>query len=292
MTKLIVIPKSIQMIKELISTCDGFIVGLENLSVNMASTFSLEEIKEIAELTNKQHKHLFVTVNKNIHNEELDFLQQALLELDNLDIDGIMYYDIAVVNLKEKLSLKKELIWYQEHLTTNYATCNFWESYGASAAYLSSDITLQEVLDIQKNTSVKLFVTMFGYLPMFASFRHLVKNYLKTFSLGKIQNKVYKIEKEGKQYNIVDNELGSFVYSNNILNGLEEYIVLQENNFDYVVLNSFEIDDNDFTKIVNLFAHVDKNNVKEYSDSIQKMFTNVDKGFLYKETVYKVKNNE
>ena len=69
-------------------------------------------------------------------------------------------------------------------------------------------------------------------------------------------------------------------------------MILKENNIDYVVLNSFQIDDKNFTEVVNLFAHVTQNNVKEYSDLINKMFSNIDKGFLYKETVYKVKNND
>ena len=292
MTKLIVMPNSINMINELVSKVDGFIIGLEHFSVNMPMELSIKEIKDLSILTKANGKHLFIAVNKNIHNNELESLKEKLISLETIDIDGILYYDIAIVNLKEKLSLKKELVWYQEHLTTNYATCNFWREFGATSTYLSSDITLQEILDIKTNTSSKLFVTMFGYLPMFASFRHLVKNYLTTFSLGELKDKVYKIEKEGKQYTIVDNNQGSFVYSSNILNGLDEYLILKENNIDYVVLNSFRIDDNNFTKVVNLFAQVDSNNVKEYSDLINKMFPNVDKGFLYKETVYKVKNND
>ena len=190
MTKLIVMPNSINMIKELVSEVDGFIVGLEHFSVNIPIELSIKEIKELSILLNKYNKQLFVSVNKNIHNNELDVLKETLLALDCLDIDGIMYYDIAIVNLKEKLSLKKELVWHQEHLATNYATCNFWNEYGATSTYLSGDITLQEILDIKENASSKLFVTMFGYLPMFASFRHLIKNYLTTFSLGELKDKV------------------------------------------------------------------------------------------------------
>ena len=57
-----------------------------------------------------------------------DYLKAVLLELNNYDITGVMYYDISIVNLKEKLNLKYDLVWSQEHLTTNYFTCNYWYS--------------------------------------------------------------------------------------------------------------------------------------------------------------------
>lgn len=202
-----------------------------------------------------------------------------------------MYYDISIVNLNNKKNLGLNLIWSQEHLTTNYATCNFWTSYGVNSVYLSSDITLDEIIDIKKNISMKVFVNVFGYLPMFASYRHLIKNYLKTFELESDSNN-YKICKEGNKYTIIDNDLGSFVYSSNILNGIDECLVFMKNDIDYVVLNSFQIDEDNFTKIVNLFTSLDETNVKERSNKIMSMFDNIDKGFLYKETVYKVKNNE
>lgn len=291
MTKILVIPSSIKMLNELINKCDGFIVGMKDFSVNVPISFSIEELKNISKICKDNNKELFVSVNKNIHNSELESLLDVLKELSTLDITGIMFYDIAVLNLNNKFKLNLNLVWSQEHLTTNYATCNFWNSYGVNSVYLSSDITLDEIIDIKNNIKMNTFVNVFGYLPMFASRRHLVKNYLDTFNL--IDNSsAYKICKEGKKYTIVDNNLGSLVYSSNILNGLDEMLILKENNINYVVLNSFDIVDSLFTEVVNLFTNVTKDNVKSYNNKINEMFDNIDKGFLYKETVYKVKNNE
>lgn len=288
MTKLLVIPSDLKMIEQIKHNCDGFIIGLENLSVNLPITFSKEQVQEI--VCQNMDKDIFVAINKNIHNKEIEQLKEVLLYLDDLSIAGIIYYDVAVVELKKKLGLKKELVWNQEHLSTNYATCNFWQKFDVNYAYLSSDITLQEIIDIRKKTKARLLVNIFGYLPMFASYRHLVKNYSKTFNLP--FSSYYQIEKEGNSYPIVDNHLGSFVYSSKVLNGIHEYLLLQEQDIDYVVLNSFQIPYNDFTKIVELFAKVDNGNVEAYSKKIEKMCPNWDKGFFYKETVYKVKNNE
>lgn len=291
MTKILVIPSSIKMLNELINKCDGFIVGMKDFSVNVPISFSIEELKNISKICKDNNKELFVNVNKNIHNSELESLLDVLKELSTLDITGIMFYDIAVLNLNNKFKLNLNLVWSQEHLTTNYATCNFWNSYGVNSVYLSSDITLDEIVDIKNNIKMNTFVNVFGYLPMFVSRRHLVKNYLDTFNLTDNSDS-YKICKEGKKYTIVDNNLGSLVYSSNILNGLDEMLILKENNINYVVLNSFDVADSLFTEVVNLFTNVTKDNVKSYNNKIDEMFDNIDKGFLYKETVYKVKNNE
>lgn len=291
MTKILVIPSSIKMLNELINKCDGFIVGMKDFSVNVPISFSTEELKGISKICKDNNKELFVSVNKNIHNSELESLLDVLKKMSVLDITGIMFYDIAVLNLNNKFKLNLNLVWNQEHLTTNYATCNFWNSYGVNSVYLSSDITLDEIIDIKGNIKMNTFVNVFGYLPMFVSHRHLVKNYLDTFNLTD-NSSDYKICKESKKYTIVDNNLGSLVYSSNILNGLDEMLILKENNIDYVVLNSFDIVDSLFTEVVNLFTNVTKDNVKSYNNKINEMFDNIDKGFLYKETVYKVKNNE
>lgn len=289
MTKLLIMPSNLEQIELVLNDYEGFIIGVKNFSVNTPLTLSLNEIKNLVEKYSDS-KDIFVTVNKNIHNDEINNLIEVLQFLDSLSIKGIIYYDIAVVELKKKLNLKCDLVWNQEHLTTNYGSCNFWQTFGVDYTYISSDITLQEICDIKKNTSVKLLVTVFGYLPMFVSYRHLIDNYLKTFSLP--EGSEYEIEKEGKSYKIVDNNLGSFVYSSFILNGIKEYLQLKNNNIDYLVLNSFHIDDTDFTKIVKIFANVNEKNVNEYSKQIEEMCSNCDRGFFYKETVYKVKNNE
>ena len=176
-----------------------------------------------------------------------------------------MYYDISIVNLKEKLNLKYDLVWSQEHLTTNYFTCNYWYSKNVKYAYLSSEITIKEVNEIKKNTHQLLMYNVFGYLPMFASRRHLVKNYLTTFNLK--GNDDYYIRLNDKKYKIIDNNNGTIAYSNYILNIIDD---LDSLDVDYVVYNSFMIPD--------ILDVLNGNN--KYEKVL---------GFAYDETIYKVK---
>lgn len=285
MTKTLVIPNHAEMIKETLSFCDGIILGIDGLSVNLPFYIQVDELEKYQNIDKK----IFITLNKNFHNKDLPILEKTLKKMKKYPIDGVFYYDISIVNLKQKLDISYPLIWSQEHLVTNAETCNFWKTNGVSGAYLSNEITLEEIKEIRNNTDVQLFVTIFGYLPMFVSKRHLVKNYLKQFHL-KEQGNHYKILKENKTYPIVDDKNGTTVYSSYILNAILEYLELKQQNIDYVILNSFGIKFPTFIQILQLLSTLTEQNKQEIFDEINKLCNqNTDKGFLYKETVYKVK---
>ena len=270
MPKLLVIPSSID-IDEFNKYADGYIFGLKDYSVNMPFYLSLEEIKGL----DIKDKDLFIAINKNIYTSELENLKKILLELDKLNIKGILFADTSLLVLKKELNLKTDLVWSQEHLTTNYETINYWYEEGVRYTYISSDITLREIKEIVDNTKSKLIVPIFGFIPIFTSKRHEVKNYLDHFNLND-ESKINYIEKEEKIYPIVDDKEGTVVYSNSILNGYKEY---KELDVDYVTLNTFNIKKEKFIEILKVFK-------ENKLDDLE--VENSDKGFLYKNMIYKV----
>lgn len=253
-----VIISSFKQAKEIKDLVDAYLIPIKDLSINYTNEFTIEEIKEIQKL----NKETFVIINKNIENNELNKLENVLKKLDKLNLQGIIFYDIAIVQLKKELKLKTDLVWNQEHLSTNYESVNYWYEKGAHYAYLSSEITKKEIEEIRNNTKAKLMVNVYGYIPMFTSKRHLVDNYLETFNIKEKGSIIYK---EEKQYNIKDEKNGTTVYTDYILNIKDGVDV------DYNIYNSNMIDEEKFKQILI------NNTEKEET------------GFLYKETIYKVK---
>lgn len=282
MGKIIVIPSSMEMIKDLVNDVDGYIIGINDLAVNLPCTFSINEAIKIIEYLNINKKSIFISLNKNMRNSDLELLKSTLLTLNDYNIDGVMYYDISIVNLKRKLKLKYDLVWSQEHLATNSLTTDYWYQRGAKYVYLSSEITRREVEEISTSTKSKVMVNLFGYLPIFTSGRHLVDNYLKTFNNDKVDD-LYYMNKEGNTYPITDTSDGTVTYSAYVLNGIKDYDIKAS----YIVLNSFLI--NDMKTIVKLFNSVNSKNVNEYDKQINELIQNKSDGFLHKETIYKVK---
>jgi hypothetical protein len=122
---------------------------------------------------------------------------------------------------------------------------------------------------------------------MFVSKRHIVKNYLEYFKLDD-NSSVNYMTKESKIYPVIDTNIGTSVYSGNILNGIRTSLNID---VDYIVLNSFDIDLNKFISVIEMFKSVNKDNVLNYECKINSMFENVDNGFLNTKTIYKVKKD-
>ncbi len=263
---------------------DGVILGVKDLSVNYSNTYTVEEIESFLKKTKKE---VFLSVNKNMHKKDLSLLESVLKRFDG-KVNGFLYYDISVVNFKQKLQLKTPLVWAQEHLTTNYSTMNYWYDFGAKYSFVSAEITLEEIKELKSHAKSKLIVPIFGRIPMFTSHRFLITNYHNYFNLEKKEGK-FHLEKEGNQIPIEEYEEGSIVYSPHYLNGLKESLLLK--NIDYFYLNSYGIEIESYQKIVKDFKEATEKNQDQLEKEIDSLLEgNTDKGFLYKETVYKVKS--
>ena len=277
--KILLIPNSKDDFK-LKDKVDGFIIPIKGLSINYNYDIDINELDDI--LKELDGKDIFISLNKNMHNSDLDKLKDTLLRLENYSIKGIIYYDISIVEYKKELGLKNDIVWNQEHMVTNYSTINYWYNEGSRYAYLSSEITKNEILDIKKNTAAKLMMNIFGYVPMFTSKRKLVSNYLDTFDKEKV-SKIYYMHKEGIRYPIIEDSNGTTAFSGCILNGIKEYYDLD---LDYYVINSFMID---IGKVLDIISQINKDNLEKCYLELNKIIGNTDDGFLHKETIYKVK---
>lgn len=290
MSKMIIIPNKVAEISELINYADALLVGIKGMSVNCLDI----DILELNDLANEMHmknKELFISLNKNMHNYDLNILKDILIKCKEIGIDGIFYYDVAILNLNHKLSLSLPLVWSAEHLVTNNYTINYWSKFGISYAFLSNEITKEEIFEIKKGTKIPLIIQVFGYLPMYVSRRYAISNYLNYFNL-KSNTSNYHLFKEDKKYPIIEREFGTEIYSDFILATMEEYIEYKEKNIEYILLSGFQLETTEFKKVLEMFSTVTKENKGLYKAKLEKMFSNLSQGFLYKETIYQVKKNE
>ena len=282
MKKIIIIPSSEDLINKIKKEVDGFIIGIENLCTNICFTINKSNIDILNKFCDKE---IFININKNFFDSELNLVKEYLLLLNNYNIKGILVYDIGIFNIYKKMDLNYEIYWAQEHLTTNYASINYWNNEGFNGVYISNDITDSEIKEILDNIDCKTMMTLFGYIPMFVSKRHIVDNYLEYFKLND-NSKINYIEKENKIYPIKDRSIGTICFNNNILNGIKSYLNLK---IDYCVLDNFNISIHKFIEVVKLFKKANDENVDKYEEKINKMFKNIDNGFLNTKTIYKVK---
>ena len=258
---------------------DGYIFGLKDFSINFLHTFSKEELESIYKKIKENGKEIYFAINKNLHNDEIKKLKEILLQIEKLNIDGILYADNAFITLKEELKLKTKLIWYQEHLSTSYSSINTYYELGIKSATISNDITLHEVKEIIKNTKSELYYMVFGYLPMFVSERNQIKNYEKYFNIKRSTEYNYFICEE-KKYPIIDNHLGTMAFSFNPICAYQEYLQMKDDLY-AIILSDLFIKQETYLKIIQKFKEqneIDINSLIETSSH-----------FLYQDTIYKIK---
>lgn len=263
---------------------DAFIFGLKNYCSGYYNSLSLEEIKKLRE---DYDGELFIAINKNIFNEELKELEEALIFLDKIHVDGVLFYDLSILYIKRRLNLALPLVWNQTHMVTNYNSCNYYYNKGVEYGVVASEITLEEVNELNNKTNMKLFLNVLGYQVMSYSRRNLVDNFFK--SIGKVREKEsYIIKNNGEDYLIKQEDNGACLFSHKVLNGS---VVISNTQVDYVILNDMDIPHDVFTKCLCLFRKLidtkDEKFVKEIDSLIGE-----DRGFFFNKTIYKVKKND
>lgn len=254
--------------------------GIKGLSIEN-NLITLDELKDM------DTSNIFISVNKNMFNSDLDNLESTLIELSKMSIRGVFFYDMAVLSIVNRLKLNINLIWAQDFLTTNYKTCNYYEKEGIKGVLISNVLTIDEVMNISNNTNLDCYVNIFGWQFMAVSKRNLINNYFDYIKEKNDSNFHYMIEKDVK-YKVQEENYGTKIYSNYILNGIRYLKKLEESGIKYIILDDFDIDD--FEKVLLIFekAITFKYDLNTLEDEINKIIR-TDLGFFDKKTIYKVK---
>ena len=288
MNKICLLPKNEE---ELNLNVDAFIIGIKNY--NVLNTLEIE-IEKLDNYLN--NRNIYISINKLFHNNELEKLNNLLKILENKKIKGVIFDDVSIYQLVKENNYNINLIWGNIHQVTSYKSINEWYNLGVKMAITSPDITLNEILEIKNNTKSQLFVPIYGKFEIFSSNRFLVKSYFDYINKNKNKNdNLYFIDNKliNQKYPIYEDTNGTRIINGSTMNGLEEYILLLKNDIEYVIINSFLIENikevvNNFKKVREMFENdkIDMDKVEQLSKELGN-----DKVFLNKETIYKVKSD-
>jgi collagenase-like PrtC family protease len=268
---------------------NGLIVSLKDYSVQSPIYYSLDEIKQLK--TNNPQLEIYVNINKNLLNDDIEPLKEILKELDNLNLNGIFFYDLALLKLKKDLNLNIDLVWNQTHMVNNYKTCNYYHSKGVKYALLGKEITLEEIIEIIKKSTIISMVEVLGLPSVAFSKRKLITNYYKDLN-KEPKNKLDVLEKvTSSTYHLTEDENGTSFFLKEIINGTGIIKELYNNGLEYIIMRGYGIEEELFKEILTdtkTYIHnscTDESYVTKY----EKLGTNTN--FFFKKTIYQVKKN-
>lgn len=295
--KLLICPKSKDIEREINLGITSFLLGITGFTTNQNCCFDLDEIKQIQD--RYPNIEIFLLLNKNIFNHELEMIEEMLKKIDTMTIAGIFFYDQAILSIHQRLNLNTPLVWNQTHMVTNYNTCSYYYNQGVMYGVLAGEITLDEMLEIRQKTKMKLIVTILGYPVMSHSNRKLLKNYF-AFTKEEKKQDMYTLKEPHKEelYLVKEDESGTSFYEGLLLNGTEALCSLIEADFSYALIFENEIADDKLEKIIPLYKDMlDKTSFTDkektsYIEISKKILESDYTGFFFKKTIYKVKRND
>ena len=268
---------------------DGLILSLKNYSSQSYLTYTFEEIEQI--IKDNPDKEIFINLNKNFFNDEIESLKEILLKIDKLNVKGIFFYDLAILQLKKECNLKTDLIWSQTYMVNNYKTCNYYHSKGVKYALLSKEITLEEIKEIITKSKIEAMVETVSMPSVAFSKRKLLTNYYHNLNKEAKKNLVVTEKATNKEYQVLEDETGTNFFLNKITNATSIIKELYSCNCPYIILREYGIDHELFKELlIDTQKYIEsKCQDEEYINKYESLndFTN----FFFKKTIYQVKKN-
>ena len=267
---------------------DGIILSLEKYAVQSNVYFSLEEIIKIRE--NNPNLEIFININKNLSNDDINPLTEIMQELDKLNIMGIFYYDLAVLKLRQELNLKTDLVWSQTHMVNNYKTCNYYHSKGVKYALIGKEITLEEIIEIIKNTTIIPMVEVVGLPSVAFSKRKLITNYYKDLDKEPKSKITVREKVSNADYELQEDFNGTSFFLKDVVNGTGIIKDLYEANLQYIVLREYGVESIFKELIIDTKKYIESNcQNNDYVEKYKSLGDNTN--FFFKKTIYQVKKN-
>ena len=266
----------------------GIILPVMDYAVESNVFFSLDEILEVT--NNNSDVEVFVKINKNLMNADIDKVREILIELDKSNIKGIFFYDLAILQLKKELNLSVDLVWNQTHMVNNYKTCDYYYSKGVKYALLGKEITLEEILEIISKSKITSTVEVVSKPSVAFSKRKLVSNYYKDLGIDGATKLTVKEKVTDSNYNLVEDNNGTSFYLDVITNGTGIIKDLFEANCEYIIFREYGLEDYFEELIIETQKYILSGCLEnDYIDKYKKLGDSTN--FFFKKTIYRVKKN-
>jgi putative protease len=267
---------------------DVLIAGTESTANRLVASFSREELVRIAHRIHQQDKELFVMMNLVVHPGDVDAASSYLDFLVELDVDGIVFGDLAIYELARSKGLVDRLIYHPETLNTNHYDPHFWHRQGIRGIVLAKEITKAEIATIGQDRPFELTMIGHGHLNMFHSRRPLVSHYLEhaakdpaPYLAKRSLRLIEEVRKES--YPIVEDAHGTHIFRERPMASFDAFVDLMDAVDVFVIDGILQTPDEVETALV-WYAQLRKQRDPDLGARLQDDHPDHDSGFLYQPT--------
>jgi U32 family peptidase len=203
------------------SGADAIYIGGDSFGIDaIAKNFSNEDLENGIKFAHEKRKKVYLAVNVMPHNDDFEKLQDYLLNLESLGVDGIIVSDPGVLSIVKNTIPKVKVHMGQQANVTNYNSANFWYEQGVNRIILTSELSFDEINTIRAKTALDLEIEAFVHGPICISYsgRRLISSYLngKDNVNYEPENKKYNLleeKRQGEYYPVYEDDKGTFFFN-------------------------------------------------------------------------------
>ena len=176
-------------------------------------------------------------------------------------------------------------------MVNNYKTCNYYHSKGVKYALLGKEITLEEIIEILKKTTIIPMVEVVGLPSVAFSKRKLITNFYK--DINKEPKEVLDVVEKvtNSTYELTEDNNGTSFFLKEVINGTSVIKELYDNNLQYIIMRGYGLEEELFSELIHDTKEYISNSCKDtsYITKYEKLGNNTN--FFFKKTIYMVKKN-
>jgi len=203
------------------SGADAIYFGIKGFNMRAAAqNFSLAEAKKVIAYCHKNNVKAYCTINIIIFEQELTPLTKTLQALKTAQVDAIICWDLAVINLCKQFNLKIHLS--TQASVANSAASELWKSFGVKRIVLARECSLEDIKTIKKKTKLPLEIFIHGARCISLSGRCFLSQEL----FQKSANRGECLQPCRREYKVTDEEGKQMVLENNFIMSAKDLCTL------------------------------------------------------------------
>lgn len=201
---------------------DAVYIGGKKFNLrSLGNNFSVSELEEAAAYCHARKVKTYLTLNSIIFENEIPQLKDFLNEIKDIDFDGVIASDAAVIKLVKTYFKNPNIHISTQANVTNSIGVNMYKDLGAKRVNIAREIKFSDLKEIIKNTDIEIEVFVHGALCISHSGRCMLSKYMAGRDANKgecahsCRWKYYLMEEERPNlfFNIVEDNKGTFIYN-------------------------------------------------------------------------------
>lgn len=271
---------------------DAIILHTEKFGLRGNYDFSIEEIIKLN--NNKKNTLIFIKANAFFFEKDLMELESFLKKMSSMNIDGLIFQDLAVATINEELNLNLKLRYNPETLVTSYGQIDLYKEANFNSITLSRELMIFEVEEIAQNKNgMSLEIQVQGYGFIMHSRWNLISNFEENYNIDlNVKNDDFLSIKENlrKVPNLIkEDHHGTHMFTGYQICAIQILEKLYKIGIDFIRVDIINYKYEEAIKITDIYNQAlkkvkmnsyDENTKEKLYKDIYNIFNNISLGFL------------